>query len=135
MRDLEDIQYLAHNKVGHILYRLRLKVVGDGDKDGRILLAARRGGVEVKEALHELDKAVDSQIELEVLVHGFSAEAGSAFREKQAEGIGHAEAALQAGHAAMNELGNRRRGLGISLIFILLTLIGLGIKIRQTPVS
>ena len=97
----------------------------------RILLGARRGGVEVRDALPELDQAVDAQIELEVLVHSFSSAAGGPFATKHAEGVEHARAALRSGQAALGELGFRRKGLAVSLLVILLVLIALGLKIRQ----
>jgi hypothetical protein len=96
----------------------------------RTLLAARRGGVETRGALTELDDAVDAQIELEVLAHTFSTAEGSPFAQKQREGLQHARAALTAGRAALGELSWRRRGLAVSSIFILMVLIGLGLKIR-----
>jgi hypothetical protein len=95
----------------------------------RIVLAARRGGVEVGDALADIDAAVDAQIELQVLVHTFDSE--GAFAAKQTEGIAHATAALAAGQRAVDELGFRRRGLGIALGFIALVLLGLALKIRQ----
>jgi len=97
----------------------------------RILLQARRGGVETRKALQEIDGAVDDQIELEVLVHSFSTAPGGAFVKKQQEGIGHARAALAAGQQALDELAYRRRGLGVSLVLIVMLLIGLGLKIRE----
>lgn len=99
----------------------------------RALLTARRGGVETREALLDLDQAVDSQIELQVLVHTFSHEAGGAFEKKQLEGVGHAKAAMAAATEAMGELTVRRRGLILALVFIGLVLVGLAMKIRQLP--
>ena len=112
-----------------------LDLTGRTAKAERVFLAARRGGVEVKGALIELDKAVDNQIELEVLVHAFSASPDGAFAKKHAEGIQHADAALASGRAALRELGHRRGGLGVALIFVALTLVGLAIKIRDTTRS
>jgi hypothetical protein len=97
----------------------------------RILLAARRGGVETRQALAELEQAVDAQIELEVLVHTFSTEKGGAFLAKSEEGLGHARQALEQARAGLDELGYRRRGLTWSLAFIALLLVGLALKIRQ----
>jgi hypothetical protein len=97
----------------------------------RVLLAARRGGVETRQALEEIDGAVDSQIELEVLVHGFEVGPGSAFAEKHEEGVGFARAALEAGQGALDELDYRRGGLAVSLVLILLVLVGLAWKIRR----
>lgn len=95
----------------------------------RILLQAQRGGVEVRDARAELDKAVDSQIELEVLVHSFNG--GAAFEKKYGEGMTHAKAALAAGQSSLNELSYRREGLFVALGLIVLMLIALGLKIRS----
>jgi hypothetical protein len=97
----------------------------------RVLLKARRGGVETRHALAEIDQAVDAQIGLEVLVHGFSVDEDSEFMETHARGMEHAEAAFAAGIEAMEELAFRRKGLLVSLVIIILVLIGLGMKIRQ----
>jgi hypothetical protein len=97
----------------------------------RIVLNAQRGGVQVREALDEIDRAVDAQIGLEVLVHSFDASEGSAFLDKHAEGLRHAEAALIDGQRALEELHFRRIGLAVSLIFIVLVLVGLALKIQQ----
>jgi hypothetical protein len=100
----------------------------------RALLRARRGGVETRPALPELEQALDAQIGLSVLVHGFSAAPDSEFMIRQAEGIEHAEAALGHARDALAELAFRRRGLAVALIFVLLLLIALAIKIRQLGV-
>jgi cbb3-type cytochrome oxidase cytochrome c subunit len=94
----------------------------------RILLAAQRGGVEVRSVRPELDAAVDTQIELETLVHTFAVPLVEA---KQKEGLKHAEAALLAGQGSLEELSYRRRGLLIALGIIVLVLGGLALKIRM----
>jgi len=99
----------------------------------RNLLAARRGGVEVREVLLDLDRAVDTQVDLEVLVHTFSAAEGSEFLAKHAEGIEHAQAAFEGSEAALGELRFRRRGLVVSLVFIAFLLVALALKIRSLP--
>lgn len=93
----------------------------------RILLAAHRGGVEVRKVRPELDAAVDAQIEMETLVHTFSQKAVGA---KQQEGLKHAEAALIAGQSSLDELLYRRRGLLVALGGVLLVLVALALKIR-----
>ena len=107
------------------------ELIGTTARAERLVLAARRGGVETQRALTEIDKAVDDQIELEVMVHGFASGPGSAFAAKQTEGVGYARAALAAGGEALAELGFRRRGLGVALGFCVLFLIALALKIRQ----
>jgi predicted CXXCH cytochrome family protein len=97
----------------------------------RTLLRARRGGVEVREVLEDIDNAVNAQIELQVLVHTFSAHDEDAFSEKYREGLGYTRSALDEGAEALSELRYRRIGLGVSLIFIALVLVGLWLKIRQ----
>lgn len=97
----------------------------------RILLRAQRGGVELHGGLDALDQAIDAQIELEVLVHTFSEADSGAFRRRHGEGVEHAQAALAVGHTGLMELEQRRRGLAVTLVVIVLVLIGLGAKIRQ----
>jgi hypothetical protein len=97
----------------------------------RILLAARRGGVETRGALAEIEKAVDAQIGLEVLLHTFDAGEESDFVTRQQEGLESARAGLQASREAMDELGYRRRGLVIFLVFVALVAVGLAFKIRE----
>ena len=97
----------------------------------RILLEARRGGVQIRAAQEAVDHAVDAQIELQVLVHTFSAAEDGAFLAKQAEGMEHAEEALRAGRAALDELRFRRVGLAASLVVVLVVLVALALKIRS----
>lgn len=97
----------------------------------RALLEARRGGVETRPALAEIEQAVESDIQLQVLVHGFSADPDSDFSKKYEEGMGAARKAITEGAQALDELRSRRRGLVVALVFIGLTLVGLYVKIRQ----
>jgi hypothetical protein len=97
----------------------------------RIMLRARAGGVPVQAELSSLDRAIDAQIELEALVHGFRTDAGSAFATTQAEGLAQARAAIASGRDALEELAARRRGLAVALALIALLLVGLHTKIRR----
>jgi hypothetical protein len=97
----------------------------------RMLLSAKRGGVAVGEAEAALDAAVDSHIELQVLVHSFSVAADGPFVRTHDQAAKHAEAALAAGREALRELRIRRQGLAFSLVAIALVLVGLGWAIRE----
>jgi hypothetical protein len=97
----------------------------------RALLAARRGGVETRQVLPEIDQAVDAQIQLEVLLHTFSAAADGPFMERYKTGSEHAKSALEAAEEALKELAFRRRGLVVFLGLVALVLVALGLKIRQ----
>jgi hypothetical protein len=112
------------------LHRMQ-ELIASTARAERIVLAARRGGVETRPALAEIDQAVDAQIELEVLVHSFSADPGGAFAQKHRQGLAHGRAALVAGQEAHDELAFRRQGLAVSLVFIVLVLIVLALRIHQ----
>lgn len=122
---------LGNEASQRFLARMREMAALTGSAE-RTLLAARRGGVETRSALAEIDQAVDAQIELEVLVHTFSSAREGPFEKKYEEGAKHAQAALAAGRQALGELSFRRRGLAVSLGFIGLVLVGLALKIRET---
>jgi hypothetical protein len=96
----------------------------------RLLLAARRGGVDVRPIATQVDAAVAAQIELEVLVHTFSSAPDGPFLAKYSEGVKHAESALAGARTALDELGSRRRGLLVFLGLLALALIALALKIR-----
>jgi hypothetical protein len=97
----------------------------------RISLRARRGGVSTRNAQEAIDRAIDAQIEMRVLIHSFRGGDGNPFAEKQKEALESANAALEAGEAALGELGSRRQGLAASLIIVLLVLVALALKIRS----
>jgi hypothetical protein len=96
----------------------------------RLLLAARRGGVDVRQAATHVDAAVATQIELEVLVHTFSSAPEGPFSASTA-GIQHAETALAGARTALDELEARRRGLLVFLGVLALALVALILKIRD----
>ncbi len=105
------------------------QLIGTSARAERILLAAQRGGVEVRKAREALDGAVDSQIELEVLVHTF--DSGGEFAAKFKEGNQQSTAAMEAGRASLGELSFRRKGLFIALGIILLVLVAMALKIHD----
>jgi hypothetical protein len=97
----------------------------------RTLLAAQRGGVEVRGAYTDLDAAINAEIQLSALVHTFSASADGEFMKSYTEGVDHASKALASGREGLGEIEYRRRGLAVSLVIILMVLVGLGLKIRD----
>jgi len=117
--------------VGSEIFRHLRILTGLTSRAERMLLTARRGGVEIGHAQEELDQAIDAQIQLQALVHGFSIDEDGPFVETSIEGIEHAEAALVASDSALEELGVRRQGMFISLGFILLVMVGLALLIRR----
>ena len=97
----------------------------------RMLLAAQRGGVNVRDVVPDVDAAVAAQIELEVLVHTFSTAPDGKFATRHREGMEHAESAIRGARKALDELGSRRRGLAVFLGFLVLVVIAMVLKIRQ----
>ena len=76
----------------------------------------------------ELTSAHESLVKARVNVHGFS---DAEVQKLTDQGVGISQKAYQAGVAALKERDVRRKGLGVSLIFILLAISGLYLKIRQ----
>jgi hypothetical protein len=97
----------------------------------RTLLLAQRGGVEVRKGFLQLDKAVDSQIQLQVLVHTFTTATNSLFLQNRDQGLQVAQAVLAAGDSGLKEIAYRRKGLLVSLGIILCVLVALALKIRE----
>ena len=93
------------------------------------MAAARSGGIELRDAMLDIDRAIDTQIDLQVLAHRFRTD--GEFAEAVAEGRAFAEAAIAAGEEAQDELRFRRVGLLVFLGFVVCVLIGLAVKIRQ----
>ena len=97
----------------------------------RLVLRARRGGVEVRAAQDEISRAVDAQIATQALLHGFTLEEGGELRQRFAAADSHAASATRLGEQALAELQARRRGLAGSLVLVVIALVALAIKIRQ----
>jgi predicted CXXCH cytochrome family protein len=89
---------------------------------------AARAGMEVSDAEIVLIDANQALVEARNLVHASSLEKLAA---KTKEGLSLSAKAEEAGRAALAEADYRRRGLSISLIFILMLAAGLYLKIRQ----
>jgi hypothetical protein len=97
----------------------------------RMLLAAKRGGVQFRKVTPEVDAAVTAQIELEVLVHTFSSDPAGKFMSRSREGIEHADHAIAGAEDALEELRSRRIGLATFLGLVALVLVAMVLKIRQ----
>ena len=94
----------------------------------QVLGVAESSGMEVSEARLQQDQARDSLTKARVTIHSF--QRALVDQDIQA-GLKIAAQDLQAGKDALAERDYRRRGLGYALVFILLTVVGLFLYIRQ----
>lgn len=94
----------------------------------RLLGVAESSGMEVSEARLQQDQARDSLTKARVTIHSFQP---PLVNQDIETGLKIAAKDLQAGKDALAERDYRRRGLGIAVIFILITLVGLYLYIRQ----
>jgi hypothetical protein len=119
-----DAGYRSAQAMAQDLARLNLAIT----RATAVLDTAERAGMEVSSPKLELASAHEALIKARVNVHTFE----DAEVEKVAKpGLEIATRADQAGLAALAELNVRRKGLGISLITILVAIAGLYLKIRQ----
>ena len=95
----------------------------------KLLSVAETSGMEVSQARLDEDQARDALTKARVTIHSFSKELVN--RDIQ-DGLKLAGKTLQAGKNALAERDYRRRGLGLTVIFILLTVVGLFLYIRQS---
>jgi cytochrome c3-like protein len=94
----------------------------------QVLSQAESSGMEVSEARLEQDQARDSLTKARVAVHNF--QLGPIAQDVQ-NGLKISAKTMRAGQAALAEREFRRKGLAVSLIFILATVAGLFLLIRQ----
>jgi len=94
----------------------------------QVVGVAESSGMEVSEARLQQDQARDSLTKARVTIHSF--QRALVDQDIQA-GLKIAAQDLQAGKDALAERDYRRRGLGYALVFILLTVVGLFLYIRQ----
>ncbi len=89
---------------------------------------AERAGMEVSEAVFNLKDADDALIRSRTIVHSLSENETS-----ETTRIGHelVAQAILIGKAALDELQFRRKGLGISIVFIVLLAVGIYLKIKE----
>lgn len=93
-----------------------------------ILDRAERAGMEVSRAKFELSEAKDSLTNARVVIHAFSM---SEVEKVAKPGLEIARKSYQAGENALAELGFRRKGLAISLFFILFLAGLVYLKVRE----
>lgn len=93
-----------------------------------VLSVAESSGMEVSQARLDADQARDALTKARVTIHSFRKELVD---QDIQEGLKITAKNLQAGKNALAERDYRRRGLGWALLFILITVIGLFLYIRQ----
>jgi predicted CXXCH cytochrome family protein len=98
------------------------------DKSTEILDRAERKGMEVSKPKFELKGATDALTHARVLIHSSSI---AEVDKVVAPGLQIADKGHQAGVAALAELSFRRKGLAISLVFILFLALLVYLKLRQ----
>jgi cytochrome c3-like protein len=94
----------------------------------KVLATAESSGMEVSQARLDQDQARDALTKARVTIHSFKTELVDGDIQ---DGLKIAGKELQAGQAALAERDYRRKGLGFALVFILLTVLGLFLYIRQ----
>ena len=95
----------------------------------KVLGVAESSGMEVSQARLDEDQARDALTKARVTIHSFKTDLVD---QDISEGLKIAAKNLQAGQAALAERDFRRKGLGVALVFILITVLGLFLYIRQT---
>jgi len=93
-----------------------------------VLNQAERSGMEVSNAKLELGDANEDLIKARVNVHAFRPEDVEMLT---GQGVAISQKAEEAGVLALRERDRRRKGLGLSIIFIAATIAGLYLKIRE----
>jgi hypothetical protein len=119
-----DKGYAAAQKMAGDLAKLKT-FLGRAEE---ILGTAERSGMGVSGPKVELTNAHEALVKARVNVHSFNE---PEVRKLTEQGVDIAQKAYQAGVVALRERDVRRKGLGISLIFIVLAVSGLYLKIRQ----
>jgi hypothetical protein len=100
------------------------------DEIDELLTEAETKGMDVTEAEDYVESARQGLMQARTLVHSFSK---PAMEEKLIEISENQAAALEAGYSALRGLQERRRGLVISTLLLLLLTIIVAIKIRTLP--
>jgi nitrate/TMAO reductase-like tetraheme cytochrome c subunit len=118
----------AGNATAEKLHRNLAQLEASIKNSDQVLAQAESSGMEVSEARLELNQARDSLTKARVSVHSF--QLGPVEQDIQ-NGLKVSARTMQAGNKALGEREFRRKGLTISLLFILATVLGLYLLIRQ----
>ena len=94
----------------------------------QVLAVAEFSGMEVSQARLDEDQAREALTKARVTIHSFRKEL---VQPDIQEGLKIAAKSLQAGNNALAERDYRRRGLGLALVFILISVVGLFLYIRH----
>ena len=98
------------------------------DRARTILGRAERAGMEVSQAQFDLNGAREALVKARTAVHAFHV---AAVKQDVEPGVTIARKAYARGVRALDELGFRKKGLGVSLLIIVALIGGLVVKIRQ----
>lgn len=119
-----DTGFAAAARIGKGLGDLQASI----DRATDILDRAERAGMEVSRPKFELRDSIDGITQARVLVHTSSAEE---VETALGPALDVAAKSYSAGESAFAELAFRRKGLGVSLVFILVLALLVYLKIRQ----
>lgn len=111
--------------------RMRARInelIASTDKATEILKRAERAGMEVSRPSFELKEATDALTHARVLIHSSSADEVD---KVIGPGLVASAKGYQAGVSALAELGFRRKGLAVSLVFILFLAGLVYLKVKQ----
>jgi len=104
------------------------ELIGSIEKSTEILNRAERAGMEVSRPKFELKEATDALTHARVLIHS---SASAEVDKVAAPGLAASVKGYQAGLAALSERSFRRKGLAVSLVFILFLAGLVYLKLRQ----
>ncbi len=119
-----DKGYEASQKIAGDLAKLKTFLA----RAEETLTTAEQSGMEVSTPKVELANAHEALVKARVNVHAFDP---AEVQKLTDQGVEISQKAYQAGVLALKERDVRRKGLGVSLIFIVLAIAGLFLKIRQ----
>ena len=119
-----DPGFAAAQKMAVDLAKLRTSQV----RAENILAVAERSGMEVSSARLQTSASEEALVKARVNVHTFDP---AEVEKLTDQGIVNSTKAYEAGLDALHERNLRRKGLGLSLVFIALAMAGLYLKIRE----